>query len=237
MSILSIVNDMCLSCGIAKLPSLFAASAVQRTQDELVAVANEMAHRIAYNTREWQALKSIAQFAGDGIKSAFDLPSDYQRMLLTAQVRRSSSPRQPMQFVSDADEWLERRLSGDSSSSWGEWILLGGQLNVFPVPPVGEVISFPYVAKNCVKLAGGGVGDRFQNDADEYVLPERLLKLGIIMQWKMNKGAPYAEDMGTFMDALLMASGADKPSPIIIGRSSMPIGSVSVAYPWPVPTS
>ena len=35
-------------------------------------------------------------------------------------------------------------------------------------------------------------------------IDERLLKLGMIWQWKANKGSPYAEDMGTYSDALVM---------------------------------
>ena len=39
--------------------------------------------------------------------------------------------------------------------------------------------------------------------------------------------------MGTFQDALMMAMGGDKPSPIIIGR--VPISSLpGVAYPMAV---
>jgi hypothetical protein len=44
-----------------------------------------------------------------------------------------------------------------------------------------------------------------------------LLKLGMIWQWKAQKGSPYAEDMGTYGDALTIAMGNDSPSPIIVG--------------------
>jgi hypothetical protein len=67
-------------------------------------------------------------------------------------------------------------------------------------------------------LNSGGVGDRFTDDADSFRLDERLLKLGMVWQWKANKGTSYAEDMGTYTDALSIAMGHDKPAPIYVGR-------------------
>ena len=48
-------------------------------------------------------------------------------------------------------------------------------------------------------------------DGDSFVLDERLLKLGMIWQWKANKGSPYAEDMATYGDALVVHGGARQP--------------------------
>ena len=39
----------------------------------------------------------------------------------------------------------------------------------------------------------------------------------MIWQWKANKGVAYAEDMGSYSDALVNVAGADTPSPIIVG--------------------
>jgi len=89
--------------------------------------------------------------------------------------------------------------------------------------------------KNCVALTGGGAGDAFMADGDTFLLDERLLKLGMIWQWKAQKGSPYAEDMGSYSDALANAMGRDQPAPIIIDRR--PIShTMRHSYPWPVPT-
>jgi hypothetical protein len=39
----------------------------------------------------------------------------------------------------------------------------------------------------------------------------------MIWQWKAQKGSAYAEDMGTYGDALTYAMGHDSPAPIIVG--------------------
>jgi hypothetical protein len=56
----------------------------------------------------------------------------------------------------------------------------------------------------------------------------------MVWQWKANKGTSYAEDMGTYSDALAVAMGHDSPAPIIVGRRPMSQGRT--AYPFPVPT-
>ena len=67
------------------------------------------------------------------------------------------------------------------------------------------------------------------------MLDDRLLKLGMLWQWKAQKGGPYAEDMNTYGDALTVAMGKDSPSPILVDRAVIS-KTVRVAYPYPVPT-
>jgi hypothetical protein len=154
-------------------------------------------------------------------------------MLLTSNVWRSTSNLFPMAFVPDTDTWLNHRLR-NYTHMYGEWTLLGGQIHIYPVLPVGQSAYFAYLDKNAIALSGGGVGDIFQNDLDHFVLEERLLKLGMIVDWKQKKGAAYAEDMGTFGDAISVAMGDDSPAPIIVGRRAIS-SSTRTAYPGPMP--
>jgi hypothetical protein len=135
-------------------------------------------------------------------------------------------------FVPDADVWLTRR-SQSWYDAWGEWTMLGGQMHIFPVMGADTSATFAYIDKNCVKLAGGGYGETFMDDADSFALDERLLKLAMIYQWKAYKGGAYAEDMSTFGDALTRAMGTDSPAPIIIDRRPMSHIPSSVPYASP----
>jgi hypothetical protein len=234
MTLLSVVKDVCAAVGVVVPTSIFTNITANRTMQEMLALANEMAQRIAYDTRDWTKLQKTNVFTGDGVKSAFDLPANYKRMLLTANVWRSTSAQQPMRFIPDPDEWLQRR-AWNWTDAWGEWTMIGGQMLVWPVMGVGITARFLYLDKNCVALKSGGVGDTFVDDGDSFLLDERTFKLGMIWQWKAQKGTPYAEDMGTYADALSSVSGRDKPSPIIVGHRPLSVNA-KVAYPWPVPT-
>ena len=97
-----------------------------RTMQEMLSLANEMAQRIAYDTREWNALLSLTTYTGDGVTQAFPMPADYKRMLLKSEVWRSTSALRPMVYVSDVNE-LDPAARPCRASRYGEWIRIGGQ--------------------------------------------------------------------------------------------------------------
>jgi len=239
MTLLAVVKDVCATVGVQVPTSVFGGIANNRTMQEMLALANEMAQRIAYDTRDWTTLQTQAFFTGDGTAGSFLLPADFKRMLLTANVRRSTDTVAPMLFIPDLDEWIDRRVN-NTTEGRGEWIISGGYIWFWPVLGVGVTARFPYLQRNCVALTSGGYGDSFMTDTDSFRLDERLLKLGMTWQWKANKGSPYAEDMGSFSDALANAMGRDKPMPIIVGRRAMSWGNTSYPFPsdqtwtWPL---
>ena len=239
MTLLSVTKDVCAAVGVTIPTSVFTNITGNRTMQEMLALANEMAQRIAYDTRDWTALIKTKTFTGDGVAVGFDMPADYKRMLLNTQVWRSTSTQTPMRFISDANEWLNRRARAEYNAS-GDWTLLGNQMHISPLlagpdPGPAQTAYFAYLDKNCIKLASGNYGETFIADGDSFRLDERILKLGMIWQWKAQKGGAYAEDMGTYGDALGSVMGRDKPSPIIIGRVPVSVHA-TVAYPWPLPS-
>jgi hypothetical protein len=234
MTLLSVVKDVCSTVGVAVPQSVFSNITGNRTMQEMLTNANKCAQRIAYDTRDWTRLRTTQTYTGNGVAEAFDLPANYKRMLLTANVWRSTSSVQPVMFIPDTDDWLNRRQYGWNSPH-GEWTMMGGQMHIFPVLEADESVYYPYLNKNCIALNGGGFGDSFLNDNDSFVLDERVLQLGMIWQWKADKGTPYTEDMGSYGDALTMAMGHDSPAPIILGHRPLS-HSVKVSYPFRVPT-
>jgi hypothetical protein len=234
MTLLTVVQDVCAAVGVMMPSSIFSNITGNRTAQEMLALANEMAQRIAYDNRDWTAFKVVNTYNGDGVKTQFPLPANYKRMLLTSNVWRSTQTLYPMRFIPDLDEWLNRRTRNYFSPA-GEWTIVGGNMLIYPTLDVGMSVYFPYADKNCINLSSGGRGDRFASDSDTFALSERLLKLGMTWQWKAQKGSPYSEDIGTYGDALSFEQAKDSPSPIIIGRRPL-TDSARTAYPFPVPT-
>jgi hypothetical protein len=235
MTLLTVVKDVCATVGVQVPSTVFGGIANNRTMQEMLSLANEMAQRIAYDTRDWTRLRALANCVGDGVAIQFPLPANFKRMLLTTNVRTTVRPTQPVAFVASEDEWLESILNNQFHMN-GQWIISGGALHIRPPLPAGAVAHYLYLDKNCVALASGGTGDAFMADTDTFLLDERLLKLGMVWQWKAQKGSPYAEDMGSYSDALANAMGHDAPAPIIIDRRPMSHHNRGVAYPWPIPT-
>jgi hypothetical protein len=121
MTILSVVKDVCLAVGVTVPQSVFTNITGNRTMQEMLSLANEMAQRIAYDFRDWTKFRKTQTFVGDGVAAGFDLPADYKRMLLTGNVWRSTSAQAPMTFIPDTDQWLNRRALAWVDQPWGEW--------------------------------------------------------------------------------------------------------------------
>ena len=222
MTLLSVTRDVCAAVGVLVPTSVFSNITGNRTMQEMLSLANEMAQRIAYDTRDWVKLRKTTTLTGDGTTTGFNLPADFQRMLLTSNVWLSSSTLTPARFVPDTDEWLNRRAR-NYSDAWGEWTIIGNQMQLAPAMGSAVTAYFAYLHKNCVTLASGGVGDSFMADCDSFLLGDLLLKLGLMWLWKAQKGCPYQEDLNTYADALTYVMGHDSPAPIIVGRT--PISS------------
>ena len=198
---------------------------------ELGELATEAAVAIA-EYHEWQTLKILKAYAGDGSTMAFDLPTDFGRMLKKGCVHSFTWKNANYRPARDEDEWLYL-LDTNISGTPGVWILLGGQLQIFPVMPVGETARHYYISKNIVAPSDGAAGKKvkFSADGDAFVLSERLLTLALIWRWRAQKRLEYAEDMTNYEIALADEVTKDKPAkPLIVGRQRIP-ANTAIAYP------
>lgn len=219
MSILSVIKQVCPVIGLSVPDAVF--SSTDREHLELQALANEMAQRIAFDGRDWTRLKVLATLTGDGTATSFALPADYHRMLKKARVWPSANPYAPFAHIADSDDWLAMTVQNRHELT-GAWTLIGEQIHIAPVMANLATASFFYLSDKMVKDKDGVAKAEFGADDDAFRLDERVLKLGMIWQWKANKGQAYAEDMASYEDALAVASGADKGSNmLVIGRARL----------------
>lgn len=234
MTILSVCKLVAPHIGISVPSEVF--SGTSRTQIELQSLANEMLKRIARHY-DWQLFKTIATLTGDGTQVDFDLPDDYERMLVKARLWSSSEPTTPYVQIADADQWLGLDVQ-DFDTIVDRYAIFGGQIHVSPAIASAETVKFFYQSKLIVEPTGGGANiTEFMNDTDSTRLNEQTLKLGMIWQWKAYKGLPYAEDMANYEDSLAIDVAKDRgPREIVVGRPRM---NGDYEYAWPrsiVPT-
>src|SRR5689334_2948215 len=175
MTILSTAQDAAKEMGLAAPSSLLAST--DKFAIELAALAKECAIYIARNY-DWRLFTTLATATGDGSTTAFPLStiaSDYDRMPVKAAVWKSSTTR-PMQPVNDLDVWRFNRLQSFSNPS-GEWMILGGSMQIYPVLSNTETATFYYQSNKIVKDSGDTPKLTFTVDTDVFRLSERLLKL------------------------------------------------------------
>jgi len=198
---------------------------------ELGLLATQSAQAIA-EYYDWEQLKKLATIDGDGVTIAFDRPSDYNRMLKKGGIHSKMWRVRTFRQARDEDEFLllkQMNLAGTP----GVWIMLGGQMNFWPAPPLSETASFYYITNLIVANADGlpGSKTRFTSDGDAFVLSERLLTLALIWRWRAQKRLEYAEDLTNYEIALseeVAKNGGQKV--LTVGPQRLAVDAVP-AYP------
>lgn len=227
MSILDVVQKAVTSLGI-EVPTVVYAS-TDRDMVEMKVVISEMATRLV-EAHDWNRLKTLGVLTGNGATETFAFPVGYDRMLKTARLWPSNSPFATLRHYADTDEWFGQTAQGFSTAIGG-WTLIGETIAIRPIVPSAATVRFYYISNQYAKAADSTLKSAFTLDADTFRLSERLLKLGIVWQWKASKGQPYAEDLTTFEEALAQDIGTDKGSNILtLGRSGWSYGA-ELAFP------
>lgn len=226
MSILTIAQEVAKRCGLA-VPTSFV-SGTDRVSVELVSVINDAAQEIAEGY-DWQILRNVATITGDGSTEAFDLPSDYDRMLVKSQLW-SSSLETPLTPIPDHDRWLGLDVQSFDFVI-NAWTLYGGQIRIKPELATGVTVQYFYVSDKIYADSGGTAKSTFNADGDTFRIDERLLELMAIWRWKASKGQMYAEEMQDAERRKERLIARDKGSrELKIGRVRTP-HDATIAYP------
>jgi hypothetical protein len=229
MTVLSTLQRASTVLGLAVPTAIFAST--DREHIELADVANEAAEAMA-DFYDWQRLKTIATFTGNGVTEDFNLPSDYRRMTLKSTLWVSSMPFTPLEHVLDFDTWLGIIVS-NTQLSIGQWIIYGNQFHIRPALASSDTAKFTYITKNIILSGAGDPKELFSVDTDVFKLDERVLRLGIVWRWKSNKGLPYAEDMQNYEIALAEAVGRDKGTKTLTVGVGRIRGGLASEYAYP----
>lgn len=229
MNILSVIQRVCASPGIGLDVPTSVFGSTNREHIELAELAQEMAERI-HRAHYWQLFRRIATVTGDNVTEAFDLPSDYESMLKKSQIW-SEELETPFTHIVDIDTWLGLEVQ-TFDFVINAWTIFGGQLHIKPALGSGVKAMYFYRANQFVKDQSGALKKEFTTNEDEFRLDNRLLRLGIIWQWKASKGYPYAEDMANYEDALAKAIVDDKGSTQLrLGIPRLSKDIENIAYP------
>lgn len=178
---------------------------------EMADLANEVAADIA-KSHDWRALTKINTITANG-GEAYALPTDYDRMVMGAEIDDQASWFWGYHQFDSVNEWMRFRSGGVSLISPGGWIIIGGEVNFYPAP--GGVAQFPYITNQWAIAEDSGRKAAFTADSDIFLLDERLLTLGLIWRWLAQKKMAYAEDMQTYEIALAQAQSRDKGARVL----------------------
>lgn len=235
MTVLTAISSAMVRLVGRRPTTIFGTSA--ETEVQLADLANEVATDIMKG-HDWRALTKIHTLTGDGTTTEFDLPSDYDRMVLAQGVDDRTTWLWQYTPCPDLDTWINLFMMGFNAITPGWWIILGGKMQFYPAPPSSDPAIFPYISNLCVNSSpepNTGVitpQTQFVNDNDTFVLDESLITLGVVWRYREQKGLGYSEDMQTYEIALSQAQARDKGSRVIRSRGRRGLDNTHTAWPW-----
>ena len=212
---------------VGRRPSVFFGAAGQ-FEMELCDLINEVAADIA-QYHDWQALIRTYLISGSGSGSSFSLPSDYDRMLIDSDVQNPANWLWGYFGFSDINDFLQSQDRG--FQPWpGGWIIYEDKFHLSPPPAASAQARFPYITKKWAKNAVGEPRASFSADTDVFLLPERLLTLGLVWRWRENKKLDFTGDMEAFTKALNEYGAKDGGSRVIRFTRNRRLANTSAPY-------
>lgn len=226
MAISSAMRDAAIVL-VGQRPATFFGASGQ-FEREITSLINEVAEDIA-QYRDWQSLLKVAVVTPNG-GTEYALPADYGRMTLTSAVQSTTSWLWGYFRYDSVDSFLHDQTIGAIMPPGG-WIIYGDALHFFPVP--NGPAQFPYITNEWARADDGALKAGFTEDTDTFLLPERLLKLGLIWRWRESKKLDYSGDQEAFIKALDEYASKDGGSRVqrYGGRSLARSLNVGVAWP------
>jgi len=197
---------------------------------EVCDLVNEVAIDVA-KYQDWQALVRLKTITGDGESSDFILPSDYDRMLQNSQVQDLESWAWGYGAYTDINAFLSARERGFSPRPGG-WIIFSDRLQFAPVPADGATATFPYITKNWARAFSTATKAAFDKDDDSFLLPERLLTLGLVWRWRENKRLDASGDQEAFVKALDEYAAKDRGARSYRANAGRAFPGTYAAWPW-----
>lgn len=211
-SALDIVNQSLQELGLPQVTTILSPFDDQ-TGFQLLGLVNSLGTQFV-KVHDWQFLEKEMTFVGDGVKTEFDLPEDFGRIV--NQTEWSSSNRRPMYGPMTPQGWSWVQFGIVSVGVYYRYRILRNKFTVFPTPPVGETFHFYYISRNWVyDPVIDDYKDKVEQDLDEPIFDNFLMVAGAKFKLWNAKGMD-ASDLSAQLSYMLNAEkGQTTGAPVI----------------------
>lgn len=206
MSLLTVIQGAALKIGVDRPNTVLGNSNIEIM--ELLELANDEGAELV-RRGDWQVLRRELLFttiAGD-VQTGM-VPADYDHMVQGTIWNRTKHRK--IEGVVSPTTWQQIK-SSNVGTVYDTLYMRGGDFLISPNSPGGEVIAAEYVTKNFCQSVTSAGQSQWLADTDTGVLSERLMKLGIVARYKMQKGLDASADVAQYETQVLLALGMDKP--------------------------
>lgn len=207
MTLLTLVQGAALKIGVDRPNTVIGNQALEVM--ELLELANEEGKELV-RRGDWQVLRKGLSFTSiAGETQTGMVPNDYDHMI-SGTIWNATKHRK-IDGVVSPQIWQQIK-SSNVGTIYDTLYMRGGDFLLSPTPAGGDVITGEYVSKNFCRSAGGTAQAEWLADDDAGILPEQIMKLGLVVRYKMQKGLDATADLAHYETQVTLALGMDKPA-------------------------
>lgn len=211
MTLLQLIQEFCRRQGLSVPSTIMASHDDQLIQ--LAGLANEILEDLT-TRRTWTTLDKECVFtsvAGSDQGALETLAPGLLKILNDTLYDRTQGV---ALFGPNAPRDWQASLATTYSGPSYRYRIQGGHLLTMPDMPIGHQVAFEYASSAAVqdnKYAPTTVSYKsyFTRDDDTFLLPSKLLLLGLRWRWKEEKGLPYAESFRLYEASIADTAGGD----------------------------
>ena len=235
MSLLTICQEALEEIGEFNVPATIVGN-TDPTAVQLLALANREVRvlRRRSGAHGWQALRiELSQTTTTDTILLVALPADWDKFLNATWW--DSTNRWPLRGPATPAIWQNLQI-GIANAAPRRWFrIYADGIQLWPTPGNStDVIKIEYQSKYVIDTAGDGTGAsvKWVLDADESLLDEELIAMGLNWRFLKAKGLPYGEERNEYNAEVSKALAVDKsaavlhlsyrPQTILIGPDSVP---------------
>lgn len=208
---LKLVNTALQELGLPQAQTLATAQDDQ-TGFQSLGILNSLCEQVS-RAHDWQFLERVAEFTGDGVKSKFDLPEDFGRIV--NQTQWSSSNKRPMFGPMSPQSWSWVQYGIVSVGVYYRYRILDNKLHVFPKLADGEKIHFYYISKMWARSKDGAQQNSVISDEDTTMFDDYLVIAGVKYKLWSAKGLDSAALYAEFEYMLNANKSQNQGAPVI----------------------
>jgi hypothetical protein len=220
MTLLAIVQGAALRCNVP-VPAAAIGIADPNVQ-KLIAYAQDAGDDFAERW-PWLPMQAQTTFTGDGVTTLFTPPTGFTSLQPSDTFVSSVYPTVPLVGPINNDDLLRLKALPYTTTP-AVWRRIGTQIEFYPAPASGEIITFNYVTRSWITNSSGTpyFPSVWTADTDISRINERCIRLGTVWRWKRGQGLDYAEEMASSERSFDLNAGQENQERIV----AMSFGSI-----------
>ena len=219
-TLLQLCKDAADECGIGR-PTAVIGSSDRAVQRLLTFCSRE--GRDLMRSVDWTILQRLHTFTTTDATAEYDLPSDYDRLIVSTEWDRSKyepliGPLSPQRWQAIKSGLIGSGLVGRRYRIYRSDSSAAKTFRLDPTPTTSnddETLAFEYISKNWCASTGGTAAAAWVADTDYTLLDDDLNMLGTVIRFKRSIGLDFASEADEHAAIMARTTGQDRPAPVL----------------------